>query len=145
MVGRLSGKNVQLRGGGTCPWRGKGGAKIGDVRSLVVSTLNRKRFPTTLIIHIGTNDIFQGNSLGVVRFQVEESLKAIRVLLPETRLIWSDILYRAFYLHESSHNAGKRSANNINRYVHKIVRSMPNAYYISHAHQIQPSDHSVYL
>ena len=133
MVRRVSARKVQLAGGGNTVYCGEGGAGIGRLRDMVLRHLSRRRNPTTLIIHLGTNDIFF-NSLSAIRYRIEENVRCVRKLLPQTRLIWSDILPRAFYLKESqqSKGAGKRCTINLNEYAHKLCTRIPNMRYIKH-------------
>lgn len=49
------------------------------------------RYPSTIIIHIGSNDIFE-DSTTLIRKQMMELLTTTRKLLP--RIIWSDMLPR---------------------------------------------------
>jgi lysophospholipase L1-like esterase len=139
----VSGRNVQLAGGGEVTWRGHGGARIGGLRSMLNFCLNRKRYPTTIVIHLGSNDIFNDTTANI-RGRVEENLKMVRQLFPQTRIIWSDIIFRAFYMGEESKKAGRRCATNINRFARKVCLSIPNTYFICHSHVFKPSNQSLY-
>jgi lysophospholipase L1-like esterase len=144
MVGRLSGRGVQLRGGGRVLWRGVGGARLSGLCYMLSSYLRRRQAPTTIVIHVGTNDLFH-DMLSGVRANVVEVLSAVRKLFPDSRIIWSDILYRAFYLNEASPRAGKRSTNNINKYAHQVCRRLPNTCFIKHSHIFANTDHTLFV
>ena len=58
--------------------------------------LRNNSFPTTVVLHVGTCDIFKDITTNI-RGRVEENLKIIRNLLPDTRIIWADIIPRQFY------------------------------------------------
>jgi lysophospholipase L1-like esterase len=143
LVGRVSGRNIQLAGGGEVTWRGHGGARIGGLRSMLNFCLKRKRFPTTIVIHLGSNDIFHDSTTNI-RGRVEENLNMVRQLFPQTRIIWSDIIFRAFYMGEESKSAGRRCATNINRFAHKVCVSIPNTYFIMHSHVFRSYDQALY-
>ena len=81
----------QLRGGGTVSWKGLGGARIAGLGNKLHFHLRRFPYPTTLIIHLGCNDIFKSH-LGDIRSRIKLDLKTIRNILPNTRIIWSDVL-----------------------------------------------------
>ena len=90
MVGRVWGRNAQLGGG--APVLGGGAPVLGEAEVeqrlwTNIIWLSRKIFPTTLIpvLHIGTNDIFQGDSLLVQCVcRLEKNLRVI--------ILWYDSL-----------------------------------------------------
>ena len=63
---------------------------------LVQRKLRRHAYPTTIIIHVGCNNVFASNTYNLRR-EVFALLESLRQLLPLTRLIWSDVLPRLFY------------------------------------------------
>ena len=142
-VGRLAGQNIQLRGGGEVSWYGRGGKKISDLRWMMNTYLNRRRVPTTIIIHIASNDIFEDKTSAIVS-RATESLKALRQLYPDTRLIWSDIVDRAFFLGESSPGAGVRATKIVNRGMHRACLRIDNTYFIGHSRYICAAEHALY-
>ena len=76
-------------------------------------------------LHLGTKDILK-EILGQIRHRVKESLKVIRNILPNTRLIWSDILLRAKYQGKVKGGAGKRCTWDLNMYAKKITHTLQN-------------------
>ena len=133
MVRRVAARKVQLAGGGFTMYFGEGGAKIGGLREMTIRNLSRRRMPTTLIIHIGTNDIFL-DSIGAIRYRIEENVMSVRKLLPHKRIIWSNILPHAIYLkkNQESKGAGKRCTLNLNKFAHNLCMKIPNMRYIQH-------------
>ncbi len=99
--------NLQLNGADETVWHGRGGARLETLYSRLHRLVQRTPQPTMLIIHLGTNDIF-AEPLGVIRRRLLEGLTAVRNLLPETCIVWSDILPRLFYYGEQSRWAGNR-------------------------------------
>ena len=136
IINRAGKDQVQIHGGGKVLWNGLSGAHCVDLVGRVTRLMNNRRraAPTTLIIHVGTNDIFT-HPTWEIRRRVEENLTGLRALLPNTRLIWSDILLRLGYPEEEIDGAGKRNMRNINKWAHKICREKlgENAYVIVHS------------
>ncbi len=123
--------------------KGVSGARLAGLGNRLRRYLAKGEAPTTILLHLGTNDIFKEN-LGQIRHRVKECLEAIRNILPNTRLIWSDILLRAKYHGEVKGGAGKRCTWDLNMYARKILREMQNAHVIKHSHLINPSQEGVY-
>jgi hypothetical protein len=95
--------------------------------------------PTTIIFHLGTNDIFR-STLGEIRARIESNLKSVRILLPQTRIIWSDILPRQAYKGETKTGAGKRCTKDLNKKAHEVCDELGNCHYIKSAHVFNPDD-----
>ena len=112
-----------LPGGGTMLWKGLSGAKCVAVENRILRFLRVEHHPvpTTLIMHLGTNDIFHASTTDI-RERVKKNLDGIRRLLPNTRLIWSDILVRLEYSEQKRKGAGKRNMRSINKRAHKVMR-----------------------
>ncbi len=121
IVARAGEHNPPLLGAGEVIWCGLSGAKCINVVHRLTELLRRKPFPTTVILHLGTNDIFR-DPTWKIRKRVYENLKGVRNLLPNTRLIWSDILLRLEYSEQIHDGAGKRNMRNINKKAHKVCR-----------------------
>ena len=68
----------------------------------------------------------------MVRNRIAENLAGIREMLPNTRIIWSDILPGLYYYGEMNPGAGRRSAHNFNAEGHRVVRRLGNGCVISH-------------
>ena len=99
IVARAGKNNIQLRGAGVVIWQGVGGAKCAGLVNRLTRILQREPFPTTVILHLGTNDIFKSSTWEINK-RVRENLEGIRRLLPNTRMIWSDIIIRLEYADE---------------------------------------------
>ena len=83
--------HCQLKGSGTTYWLGERGALLVRIPNLVKSSFSFYPFPTTLIVHAGTNDRFSV-PLFDVRQRIIDTLTTLRNMLPQTRIIWSDVL-----------------------------------------------------
>lgn len=119
-----------------------GGARLGGVINRVANVLSKEPYPTTIIVHIGTNDVFTDfhtrNKVGI-----SELLFGLRNLLPTTRIIWSDILLRLFYYGETIKGAGKRTVIALNKHARKSCK-VTGSYALSHYPSISVHDHALY-
>lgn len=133
IVARAGRGREQLYGGGQVTWFGKSGDRLSGFVDRVTELLYRNPAPSTIILHIGSNDILKA-ATWETRDRVWETLSRIRELLPGTRIIWSDILIRLGYADEMAEGAGLRCTRNINKYAHKVCREMRtgNAHVITH-------------
>ena len=136
-------RQPQLGGAGMVFWSGIGGARIAGVANRLKRCLNKRPFPTTLILHLGTNDIFASH-IHEIRQRVEATLSDVRNLLPSTRILWSKILPRCYFHNGHRRGAGPRAARNINKYATRIARNMPNTHVISHAQLFPVSAHQLF-
>lgn len=135
--------NHQLAGGGEVTWKGVSGARWAGVTNRLRRYLVRHEAPDTLVVHLGSNDIFRSD-LGDIRARVATNISAIRELLPEVRVIWSDVLQRRVYRGERSRGAGNRSTRNVNSYARRLLASMNNCHVIRHANNIRASSEELY-
>jgi lysophospholipase L1-like esterase len=123
---------MQLQGGGRVIWNGIGGARIAGVCNRLNRCLkNQMPCPSSIILHLGTNDIFAA-PIHIIRQRIEQNLLAIRNLFPLTRIIWSLILPRFSYRGEARKGAGNACARNINMHAIRFGKSMSNVHVISH-------------
>ena len=121
----------QLSGGGKVYWDGVSGAKIAGVVDRLSQCVQTRPFPSTLVLHLGTNDIFE-SPIHEIRKHINLALKSVRNLFPRTRLIWSFILPRSYYHGELRKGAGDGCARNINNHARSVCSEMPNTHVISH-------------
>ena len=142
IVGQASTGNVQLAGGGEVYWSGVSGAKLAGITGRLSRTLHRAPYPTTLILALGTNEIFRSN-LGNIRARIRNALMSIRQLLPNTRLIWSCVLPRRIK-GEHKGGCGRKCIKNINKCARQTLEKLGNAHVIRHSHNFNPSDEVAY-
>ena len=127
-------------------WTGVGGAGIGDIPDILSRTLqSHTDHPKCVVLHAGSNDICKENTLGETRHKVVEILKSVRSLLPEAKVIWSDILPKKMYEEETTAGAGKRSTRNINQFAHKVChKEIDSACVIYHSKALDYKDKSLF-
>ena len=106
--------NTQLRGGGAVIWQYVNGAKCAGLVNRLTRLLRKEPLLTTVILHLWTNDMFKSGTC-VINKRVRGNLEGIRRLLPNTRMIWSDIIIRLEYAEERIARAGKGNMRNMNK------------------------------
>lgn len=142
-VDRVSDRNIQLEGEGHTIWYGIEGARIEGLPAMLTKYLKAHPAPTTLVIHVGANDLFRNGTL-YYRHCVRKIIQAIGYMLPDTRIIWFDVSLRAFYYGEEKPGGGKRFVHALNAYAHAMCNSIPNLRFIKHTH-FASCDHSLYM
>ena len=130
------------QGGGEVYWSGVSGAKLAGITGRLSRTLHRALYPTTLILALGTNEIFRSN-LRDIRAHIRNALMSIRQLLPNTRLIWSCVLPRCIK-GEHMGGCGRKCIKNINKCARQTLKKLGNAHVIRHSHNFNPSDEVAY-
>ncbi len=142
---RWTGKNQpHLEGGGTVTWKGFSGAKLQGLCHRIMGHIGQNRFPTTIVIALGTNNIFR-DPLGKIIHTLKSELKAVRRLLPHTRLIWSDVLPRREYVGERKKNAGKRCTVDINKNGREVLQKWGNTHAIWQSHIFNPKREELFF
>lgn len=124
-------------------WYGVRGAKISALVPIISNHLKKEPVPNTIVVHLGTNDLFV-TPVKELRSQIEEGLRSIRHLLPNTQIVWSDILLRLFYYGEVKLGVGKKNVRSLNKFAHSLCKHLGNAHAIAHSHNINPMQHSLY-
>ena len=119
------------------------GAKLIELIPMLNRHLKTMPAPRTLVIHLGTNDLFS-TPVMELRCKIKECLCTIQEMLPTTRIAWSDILYRLFYYGETKKGVGKKNLRALNKFAHMICRQIGKASAIIHAHNIKASDQSLF-
>jgi hypothetical protein len=124
-------------------WLGRRGARVGGLAGRVGRQLRGVAVPSTIILHIGTNDVFSSSTYDI-RGTIAENIWGIRRLLPNTRIIWSDILPRLFYYGEVRKGAGSRVARFYNTEARGVIYAMDNACSICHSGVLSPSNYGLF-
>lgn len=141
IIGQAGFRNHQLVAGGSTWWDGIGGTRFFGILAKLKYLAQRKKAPTTLIIHIGACEIFRDETWRI-RDRIEQTLLGIRALLKNTRIIWSDILPRLWYEEEYEEGCGKKTTINLNKWAHKVLKDKvgPNTYHICHYTSFNPKN-----
>ena len=110
------GPNLNInRYGYTVWWQGKGGMKWRDLVPRLVFLSNFESPPSVLVIHCGGNSIGQ-TPLVDLRAEIMCSLKQIKVMFPQTKIVWSQILPRSNWRYGKNKKALNQAAERINNF-----------------------------
>ncbi len=135
--------SFQLQGGGETVWLGWSGLRLKGFSDRVRQELYHNPRPTTLIIHVGTNDIFR-TKCKVARKRIRDNLQDIRNMLPQTRIIWSEILPRLFYYRERRAGAGNSVRDKLNTHAQKVCMEVIHGKIIWHGDLFPAFCHEYY-
>ena len=135
----------QLLGPGTTRWLGLSGGKLRGFYNRLYRQLRGSTAPTTIVLHLGSNDILD-IPVKVIKRLVRETFKVTRQMLPRCKLLWSDILPRLFWWPELRPGVGDEIRIEINAYARKLctVNSSHNLAMVHHP-TISQTDPSLYV
>lgn len=94
----------------------------------VQSLLNFENPPSYLIIHCGGNDIGQDVKSVVVRNNIKKDLLKLHQLLPETVIVWSQVLPRVQWRGELDHFALERARERLNNCIATFILKLGGKY-----------------
>ena len=108
-------------------WQGKGGMRLHETvkRIKMFSTLVDP--PRILLLHCGGNDLGIVHS-HIIRIQIVQIMKAIREMMPNTRLVWSQILPRINWRYSNNQWAMEAVRKRINSFAGKHVIQLGGGY-----------------
>lgn len=84
--------------------------------------------PSYLLIHCGGNDIGQGDTGVVLRKRIKKDLIYLHNLLPNTTIVWSQILPRLQWRGEVDHLAVERARVRLNSSIATFVLNLEGKY-----------------
>lgn len=95
---RPGGENLGLHYRGvSIRWTGKRSMKWYEFTGTVEKALQKLPPPSFLLVQLGSNDIGTGVKTKSLIEDMERDILRIRLLLPNTKIIWSDILMRRYW------------------------------------------------
>ncbi|XP_077209517.1 uncharacterized protein LOC143845196 [Paroedura picta] len=112
------GENLGLGDGVHIDWIGRRGMLWTALLETVRRRLSLTGPPAVLVLHLGGNDLTKMTRVDL-KFLIKTDLAALQQLLPNTHLIWSDIVQRRAWRGASSVGKVNRSARKINRAIGK--------------------------
>lgn len=101
-------------------WQGKGGLRWCHVCRTIRTLLTFEDAPDLLVLHVGGNDLGLVK-LGDLRHSISHILGQLRLLLPSTRFIYSQILPRLVWRNETKHFAIEQARKRINSFVASYI------------------------
>lgn len=100
---------------------------IYDLQSVIRTMLRYEAPPAYIVLHIGGNDI--GNEkVGYLRNRIKVILRSIKRKMPDTIIIWSQILPRSSYRYSDNIKAMEKCRYRINNSIAKFVLTMGGKY-----------------
>lgn len=142
---RQSSEGVHLnlqRHNGHIWWQGRSGLRCGQLRGFIAHLLTLEDSPDILVLHAGGNDIGQ-IPLADLRLLIFRTLQQLRILLPCTKFIWSQILPRIRWRNELDHAALERVRLRINSYAATLVVKLGGGYL--RYPELSGEDHAFFL
>ena len=104
-------------------WQGQGGLRWCQLLPRLRHFLTLEHVPQMLIIHCGGNDIGVVNSCEL-RHNMKSTMRSIEAMLPNTKLVWSQILPRRVWRGELNHASLEKTRQRINSFMSSfLVRS----------------------
>lgn len=111
-------------------WQGYGGMTTCDVMVKIRNLIRVENSPGYLVLHIGGNDLGHVK-VGFLRNRIKNIMRKIRALLPNTRIIWSEILPRNQWRYSQNHDAMNRARKRINSSIGAFVLKL-GGYYVQY-------------
>lgn len=109
-------------------WQGKGGMRWKQVCPKVRSLLEVEDPPHYLLVHCRGNDIGQEDKCVVLRENIKKGLDKLQNLLPNTTLIWSQVLPRLQWRGEVDHLALERARVRLNSCIATYILELQSKY-----------------
>lgn len=111
---RPGGSNLSLQDHGIrLWWQGYSGLKIRQVLNRMKTLMKLEEAPQFIFLHFGGNDLGE-QPVGDLRFHVKGILKSLQKLLPNTRIVWSQILPRKNWRYSQNDKAMERARVRVN-------------------------------
>ncbi|CAG2198938.1 unnamed protein product [Mytilus edulis] len=102
---RTGGVNLGLhRIGVKIWWQGYGGMGIKDLESTIKRLMKYEKAPKYLVLHIAGNDLGK-TKLGFLRNEIKTTLEKVQSYLPNSSIVWSQILPRTNWRHSISQDS----------------------------------------
>ena len=108
---RIGGPNLGLQSKQiTIRWFGKRGMHWKELNDTVARALDRFPPPAYMIIHCGSNDLTEVKTADLIH-DISADIIRFKLLLPNTKIVWSDILMRRYWHKAWDGRAVERSRN----------------------------------
>lgn len=101
-------------------WQGKSGMLVNEIPAQIRIMLKYEEPPPFLVLHVGGNDIGK-DKIGYLRNRLKTVLRIIAKQLPQTTLVWSQILPRYSYRYSDDNDAMEKCRYRLNNSIAKFV------------------------
>lgn len=104
-------------------WQGRGGLKLDKLKRHIRLLMTLDSFPSYIVIHIAGNDIGE-TRFGFLVYKLKRLISCINLMLPNTMLIWSQILPRLHWRFSNNGTSMERLRRRLNSTIgaHMIKR-----------------------
>ncbi|CAG2243714.1 unnamed protein product [Mytilus edulis] len=111
---RYGGPNIGLQSRGVyIRWFGKRGMLWNDFNAKVSHAVDKFSPPAMIIIQLGSNDLVKVKTLELIQ-NIERDILCLHLLLPNTRIVWSEVLMRRYWHGATDGKAIERSRKRVN-------------------------------
>lgn len=129
---RDGGSNLNLQNiGGVVYWFGNRGMLWEELIHLLEGLIKNRPPPDYLVIQLGSNNLGLMKSIELMH-NINLDLLRIRLLMPNTAIVWSDILPRRYWHKAIDGKAMEKARKRVNGGVRKYLRSIRSSYVIRH-------------
>lgn len=104
-------------------WHGERGMRWKQLLPKVRSLLKEEQPPQILLLHLGGNDLVS-TSLRMLIQEIKKDLSKIKQLMPNTRILWSDIVARIQYRGAKSNAKTEKARKSLNSTVHAHISKL---------------------
>lgn len=126
---RPGGKNLNLnRFGIDIWWQGYSGMRLGQMRKKIRHLLTLEDEPDYLVIHCGGNDLGGKRPILDLRFFVSALMRFIYSVLPNTKIVWSQILPRRKWRYIDNMAIMEKSRKRLNQHAATLATGLGGAY-----------------
>lgn len=108
-------------------WQSRSGLLLGDVIKMIKTMRHYEDPPKFLILHVAGNNLGK-SPVGTLRQDIKQLIYQIRELMPETQIIWSQILPRLSWRYSNNTKAMDRCRKRLNNFVATLVINMGGSY-----------------
>ncbi|CAG2186967.1 unnamed protein product [Mytilus edulis] len=115
------GPNIGLQSRGVyIRWFGKRGMLWNDFNAKVLHAVEKFSPPAMIVIQLGSNDLVKVKTLELIQ-NIERDILRLHLLLPNTRIVWSEMLMRRYWHGATDGKAIERSRKRVNSAINNYV------------------------
>ncbi|CAC5425160.1 unnamed protein product [Mytilus coruscus] len=118
---RYGGPNIGLQSrGANIRWFGKRGMLWNELNATVSHAVANFSPPVMIIIQLGSNDLTKVKTIELIQ-NIERDILRLQLLLPNTRIVWSEMLMRRYWHGAKDGKAIERSRKRVNSAINSYV------------------------
>ena len=113
--------------GGNVQWRYQAGMRVEHLMDTIQEMLHYHLPPYMIVIHCGGNNLGQ-TTLSFTNYLLKDSIQRISSLMPNTRIVWSQIIPRLQYRGEQNHAKLDKARKRLNSTLAKLCIDLGGGY-----------------